>query len=192
LEGNHLLVKKKGLKERLESGLAAAAFAEAGEFQMAEEILQVPKKIQTVLLVIEGEVPNPSAFRHALNLCKRLDAEMDILQVIENSSSQKDYEALSRKMALGSAHVVALLREVEKEGIPFKITIRLGDVKDKLFNYARRHKDVGTVVFDSPKAASGSAEGRRWQRVIENLSQRLSIPLVTVVGQECAEAFSES
>ncbi len=68
--------KKPSLRERLQQHMAAIAYAEAGEFQSAEEIIQPgPKSHNTVLLVIEGENPDPSAFSYAVNLCKRTNAD---------------------------------------------------------------------------------------------------------------------
>ena len=72
----------ESLKQRLEDHLAAVAFAEAGEFETAVEMLPRSRKRDRVLLAIEGEVPTPSTFDYALSLCKRIDADMDILQMI--------------------------------------------------------------------------------------------------------------
>ena len=176
--------KKKGLKDRLVAHLAAVAFAEAGQFETAEEMLQISKRLQTVLLVIEGEVPNEAAFNYAVKLCKRIRAEIDILQVIDRSDNSTDYDALSRRMSAGSAHIVALLQRLEREKVPFKITIRLGDADQKLFNYARRHKDVAVIIFDSPKVKKAAHEGKGWQELAEIISRQLSIPLVTVLEKQ--------
>lgn len=176
--------KKPSLRERLQQHMAAIAYAEAGEFQSAEEIIQPAPKSRTVLLVIEGESPDPSAFSYAVNLCKRTNAELDILQVIEISNKGEDYELLSQKMANSSRHLVDLVRQLEQMAVPFKVTMRLGEPGSKLFNYAKRHKDVAMVILDSPKAREASAKNDAWARWVRELSRQLSIPLIAVLDKQ--------
>lgn len=179
--------KKPSLRERLQQHMAAIAYAEAGEFQSAEEIIQpVSKSHNTVLLVIEGENPDHSAFSYAVNLCKRTNAELDILQVIEISNKGEDYELLSQKMANSSRHLVDFVRHLEQTAIPFKVTMRLGEPGSKLFNYAKRHKDVAMVILDSPKAREASAKNGAWARWVKEVSRQLSIPLIAVLDKQVA------
>ena len=175
--------KKGGLKSRLIARLAAVAFAEAGEFETAGEFLR-PSKRQTVLLVIEGETPDEGTFSYAMRLCQRIAGEIDILQIIDRADDSDDYDLLSRRMSLGSTHMVTLMQRLERENVPFKITIRIGDLNQKLFNYAKRHKDVAVVVLDSPKAKAAPKRGRGWSGLAESLSRELSIPLVTVFEKQ--------
>jgi hypothetical protein len=172
--------RKPSFTQRLQDHLSAVAYAEAGEFESAKEMIEHPQTAKTVLLVIEGEAPDPKAFHYALNLCKRTAAELDILQVICKSESEPDYDTLSRKMSEASKNLVELVRRAEEREVPFKVTMRLGDVSQKLFNYAKRHRDVGIVVFDSPRAKTAPKKDRGWHRFVENVSRELSIPLITV------------
>jgi hypothetical protein len=182
--------KKSGLKNRLMARLAAVAFAEAGEFETAQEMARSSKRLQTVLLVIEGETPDEDTFNYAVRLCQRMEAEIDILQIIDRNDNSNDYDLLSRRMSLGSTHIVTLLQRLERENIPFKITIRIGDVNQKLFNYAKRHKDVAVVVLDSPKMKASPKRDRAWSGLAETLSRQLSIPLVTVFDKQAMGAPS--
>jgi hypothetical protein len=182
--------KKSGLKNRLMAGLAAMAFAEVGEFETAQEMLRSSKRLQTVLLVIEGETPDQETFNYALKLCQRMKAEIDILQIIDRNDNANDYDLLSRRMSLGSTHIVSLLQRLERENVPFKITIRIGDVNQKLFNYAKRHKDVAVVVLDSPKAKADPKRDCGWSGLAESLSRQLSIPLVTVFEKQAMSLSS--
>jgi len=175
--------KRGGLKSRLMARLAAVAFAEAGEFETANELLE-PSKRQTVLLVIEGETPDEGTFNYAMRLCQRIRGEIDILQIIDRTDNANDYDLLSRRMSLGSTRIVTLMQRLERENVPFKITIRIGDLNQKLFNYAKRHRDVAVVVLDSPKAKAASKRGSGWSGLAESLSRELSIPLVTVFEKQ--------
>ncbi len=183
--------KKPSLRERLQQHMAAIAYAEAGEFQSAEELIQPAPKSRTVLLVIEGENPDPSAFSYAVNLCKRTNAELDILQVIEISGKGEDYELLSQKMARSSRHLVDFVRQLEQTAVPFKVTMRLGEPGSKLFNYAKRHKDVAMVILDSPKARESTAKNDAWARWVRELSRQLSIPLIAVLDKQVSRLTPE-
>ncbi len=173
-------VIKEGLSQKIRRHMAAAAYAEAGEYQSARDILEPQTKTKTVLFVIEGSTPDPSAVSYALNYCSRSSAELDVLLVIEKSSDD-DYSSLGIKMTEGSRNIVGLVRKIEEQQIPFKITIRLGDVNEKLLNYARRHKDVVMVIYDSPNIHKSKVKNRAWTQMVENISRQLSIPFVTVV-----------
>jgi hypothetical protein len=183
--------KKPSLRERLQQHMAAIAYAEAGEFQSAEELIQPVKSRNTVLLVIEGENPDPSAFSYAVNLCKRTNAELDILQVIEISDKGENYELLSQKMANSSRHLVDLVRHLEQTAVPFKVTMRLGEPASKLLNYAKRHKDVAMVILDSPRAREASAKNDAWARWVKNASRELSIPLIAVLDKQLSRLAPE-
>ncbi|MGB6068440.1 MAG: hypothetical protein WBG50_26830 [Desulfomonilaceae bacterium] len=174
----------QSFRERLQKQMAAIAYAEVGEFQTATELAATSEPSKTVLLVIEGESPNPAPFAYALNLCKRTNAELDVLQVIEQSREGEDYELLSHKMIEGSRNIVGLVRQLEEDDIPFKVTIRLGDASQKLFNYAKRHKDVAMVIFDSPRLRKETEKSQAWVKVLENISHQLSIPLITVLEKQ--------
>jgi len=174
---------KKSLSERLKADFAAVAFAEAGEFETAREMAARKGKPRTVLLAIEGELPSKMAFEHALGLCKRMGAELDVLQVVETPQDLSDPTELGRRMSEASSNVVRFLQEAQQQGIPFKITLRLGDVNDKLIDYVKRHKDVAIVVFDSPRAGSTDGQSRNWRRLAERFSQKLAVPLVTIADR---------
>lgn len=182
---------KPSLRERLQKHMAAIAYAEAGEYRSADEILNSGQKSRTVLLVVEGEAPDASAFSYALNLCTRMNAELDILQVIEISGKADDYELLSHKMAHGSRNLVDLVRQLEQTNIPFKVTMRLGEPGSKLFNYAKRHKDVAMVILDSPRARTASSRNDAWAKWVKDVSRQLSIPLIAVLDKQVARLSPE-
>ncbi|MGB9618264.1 MAG: hypothetical protein ACPL7J_13155, partial [Desulfomonilaceae bacterium] len=69
---------------------------------------------------------------------------------------------------------------------PVKVTIRLGDVNQKLINYAKRHNEVSMVILDSPKMRGASEHDRTWKKMIQDLAQKLSVPLITVGSRELA------
>ena len=94
-------------------------------------------------------------------------------------------------MSLGSTHIVTLLQRLENAKIfPSRSRFEIGDVNQKLFNYAKRHKDVAVVVLDSPKMKAAPRRDGGWSGLAESLSRKLSIPLVTVFEKEAMGAPS--
>ena len=180
--------QKEGLLEKLQRHMVAAAYAEAGELESAQEVMSTARSLRTVLLVVEGSVPDPATFTYAVNLCKRTNAQLDILQVIEKSYTNGDYSDLSQLLAEGSHHIMGLVRKLEESRVNFKVTVKLGDINEKLTNYTKRRKDVSTVVLDSAKARADSSDNGAWARVLENIAHQLSVPLVTVVPRNAVTA----
>ncbi|MEW6533703.1 MAG: hypothetical protein AB1473_22935 [Thermodesulfobacteriota bacterium] len=175
--------KRKSFSEKLQLDFAAVTFAEAGEFETARDIAATKNKARTVLLVIEGESPIKMSLNHALGLCKRMGAELDVLQVIQTPQDLSDPNELGRRMAEASSNIVRCLQDVQRHEIPFKVTLRLGNANDKLVDYVKQHKDVGIVVLDSPQAGSPDTRSRQWRRLVERLSQKLAVPLVTITDR---------
>ncbi len=163
------------LIEKIESVFTAAAFAEAGEFETARQMLPGRQRKATVLLAIEGDVPNEVTFDYTINLCRRLNADMDILQMISTGCSEGDgpSEALS-----------ALFPRLEHEGISFEVTVRTARADEILYDHVRNHRHVVTAVIDSPNLRDKEATETYWRETFRNITQKLSVPLVTALQRE--------
>ena len=110
-----------------------------------------------------------------------MNAELDILLVIEKSDNDSDLQLLGDKMVRGSQNLVALARMADDMNVPFKLTMRIGEVSEKLVNYTRRHKDVGMIVLDSPRTRTSTQRERTRENFLHRLSQELSVPVTTVL-----------
>ena len=161
---------KTTAREKLEHHLMAAAFAEAGEFETAREMLPGYERKQTVLLAIEGTEPSPATFDYAVSLCRRVNAHMDILQMKSDWNSDGDgpSQALS-----------ALLPALEHEGISFSVTVRNARPNEILYDYVRIHRDVVTAVIDSPSLRNRETDGAYWTETLRSIAEKLCVPLVT-------------
>ncbi|MBI4964046.1 MAG: universal stress protein [Desulfomonile tiedjei] len=177
-------VHKKGLSEKVRDHMAAVAFAEAGETRVAESMVHAEPKPQSVLLVIDGDAPDSNAIGYAVSLCKRMSLEMEILHVIAGPKKKSRSGSSGPADERAAERIQELSKQMEREGIPFKTAIRTGDANQLLYDYANRHKEVFLVIYDSPRARGNSAEGKVWQRIVDGISRRLSIPLVTVMGKQ--------
>jgi hypothetical protein len=174
----------RSIFQKLQDHVTASVFAQAGDFQTAAETLHPSERHRTVLLVIEGKAPDEAAFQYALGACKRTGAQMDILQLIDESADRLEAARLTRMGAELSERLSSLLLQLKTERIPFRVTVRSGDVRERLYRYATRHTDIVMAVYDPSKPTEQSAGNRGRQRMVERISRRLSIPLVIVSERE--------
>ena len=70
----------KNGKDKFQKTMSAAAFAEVGEFETARQIAGKKKNAhKKVLVVLEGDDLNKRILHYALDLCKRLEGQLEIL-----------------------------------------------------------------------------------------------------------------
>lgn len=162
--------KAESLRQRVERHFAASAYAEAGDFSSAEALLEVPDRQTTVLLAVEGDDPDPVSFDYAVSLCKRLDARMSVLLITDRETEQSRTDK-----------VKAVYHQLKHGGIQGNVEAIQESPNNNLVDYTRDHKEIVTVVYDSPKTRPRSSKSKAWQRIASELSNKLSIPLITVL-----------
>jgi hypothetical protein len=177
-------VRTENFVRRIEEHLAAAAFAQAADFKTAQELASPEKRTRSLLLVIEGETPDPAAFSYGLALCRRMNLHMDILQVVHTPDPEREPRPLARGEAQVPKELGRLLRQAETEGVPFKATVLRGEVNQRMCTHSMLHKDVMMVVYDSPGSREEPPKGRAWDRIFESISEKLAVPVVTVAGKQ--------
>jgi hypothetical protein len=170
--------KKATVREKLQNHFVAATFAEAGEFETARQILPAYERKQTVLLAIEGGIPTKATFDYAVSLCTRMNANLDILQILSQSGSDGDGPSES---------LAALLPGLEGKGVSFNVTVRKAKAIEILYDYVRTSKNVVTAVIDSPTLRDRETADISWKEALRNVAERISIPLVTVSEREPSE-----
>lgn len=174
-------VLKKGFRETLKRHMNAVVFAEAGEFRSAREFLEPQPKAASILLVIEGDAPDSAVFQYSLGVCARMKAQLDILQVIPASQGTSDYQSTDDKMQNGTPLLSALVRKAEERKIPFTVTMRIGDLGERLVKHAKRRRNVSMIIIDSHRTRTHPKPERAWERFLRSLSRVLSIPITTVL-----------
>jgi hypothetical protein len=165
--------------DAFERSMSAAVFAEAGEFSSANEILHPETKPHIVALVIDNSTPNLHAINYTANLCKRIGAIMDILITESDEVSLGDKDS-NHSETLGSVNIPELLQILKDKEVPYHTYMFKGDIVEQLRDYVRRHKEVTTVVYDSPTTQNNDLRGATWHRVLETICKGLSVPLITV------------
>ena len=148
---------------RLENIMAASAFAEAGEFEAAREAIREQRKI---LLALRGDQSDTNAFRYAVNTCKRLGAELEILSV-----SKIDKRFISQ-----------LRSALRKEGIDYRLIQKSGSLEKEIKNYTGMKSDILFVVVEVSECVD--IHNRKSEKIITDAWKNLKCPLVVVSKTE--------
>ena len=153
--GRHL---KKWFRQ-FEDAMAASAYAEAGEFVTARETLKSADKI---LLALTGGTSDSRSFKYALNMCKRIQASLEILYI---SEYKKDVLTHFRS-------------ELKNEGIDYSIYKGEKCIKEEILHYTGKKRDILFVVIESSDALNINC--KKGDKVIAGSWKKLKCPLVVV------------
>lgn len=138
------------------------------------------KRLSAVLLVTNGDSVQVKSLYYAVSLTKRLDAHLEILQVISTPCEAATVPTTPRELTGRESTEISIHRLSEQE-LPCQVTLATGDFEDALELYLKSKKHIVVIVYDSmDNSADGESEEFRSSRFVEELSLRLAIPLVTV------------
>jgi hypothetical protein len=129
----------KSLMKKFENYMAAAAFAEEGDFEAARAIAGAR---QTVLLVLPGRSSDIKCFAYALNFCKRMKAGLDILCL------EKCRDMVGR-----------LSDELNREGIDYRVNVVDGCLKQAVVDVTRDNPGIDYVVVNSYRGLEAGCGG---------------------------------
>jgi len=149
--------------EGIETAMMAAAFAEEGETGMARELLKDERRI--VLAVRRDNLDNKT-FRYALNTCKRIGADLDILYI---SSSDADDPLLETYIA-----------ELKAAGVYYRLTRKKGSFIEEVIKYTNEKRKILFAVTESAGSLKGERKGGN--PMLSAAWRNLECPLV-VVGE---------
>lgn len=166
--------------------------------------------MKQILLTIDGNIPTRSVFESAVALCKRISAELRILQFINNRKLdvflQKTKHNVFRvgryleKSFAAAAYAEAgeqvmaeemlsevcgplkqLLPESEKAGVPFQVSVSSGNPEKDLPAYVDSHQDIIMAIYDSSSKEDKSPDSSP-ASLVERLKSKLAVPLVIIRG----------
>ena len=149
----------KNWLKKFDDAMAAAAYAEAGEFETARETL---KERRTILLALTGKNEDEKAFRFAMNACQRIRADLEIL-----------YSGPKKKVMPGR-----IRSQLHSEGIAYSFIKVDGCVREAVQKHTRRRSDIIFVVVESSDTLN--MECKKSQKIISKSWKDLKCPLVVV------------
>lgn len=142
--------------------MAAAAFAEAGEFHAAREMMKEERRV--LLAVRYGQI-DQKTLRYAYHTAKRIGAALDILYI--------------SSIATVDAVLGQFIQELKKEGLDHRLVRKSGCLKKQIIDYTDAEKEILFVVIDSSDNLDIDCSLKN-----RNLSEEwnnLSCPLVVVI-----------
>jgi hypothetical protein len=158
----------KNSKEKFQKAMSAAAFAEVGEFETAREIAGKNKNAhKKVLVVLEDEDLSLRILKYALDLCKRLGGQLEIL-----------HKQGPEKMDITKTKV---WQEFTKKGADVAYTsLEPGEsLDDRLTEYGKTRRDILCVVLRidlMEKKPSKNKEEKAWSP--DWIMQKLNCPVM--------------
>ena len=166
--------------------------------------------MKKVLLAIDGITPDHQVFQYAIQLCKRIKAELNIFQVI-NPQNYGEYLKKVRASAgharryFASAMVAAtfaeagehetaqeimsaalknyqqLLPESEKEGVPCHFSMKSGAPEQEIVDYVNAHRDVVVAIYDGGGHEHDKPKITQKKKTTPGrLRNELAVPLVVI------------
>ncbi len=148
----------KWLKQ-FEDTMAAAAFAEEGEFSTAAATLRGRK---TILIALSGNEADEKAFKYAMNSCQRMGAELEIL-----------YSGMKNKVVPAS-----IRSQLHSNGISYGFSRVTGCVKEAVIKLTVNRSDILFVILESADGIDMNC--KKVNKTISRAWMNLKCPLVVV------------
>jgi len=165
--------------------------------------------MEKVLLAIDGVTPDKKAFHHAVELCLRIKAELNVLQIVrpqnitgcfqkmKHTASQArqlfegsmmaatfaeagEHETADALMTEALENIKKLLPESEKAGVPYHLTMKSGDPAEAIIKYVRAHRDVVIAVYDAVNEKCPQPGDRKMKNALQAISKAIPVPVVLV------------
>jgi hypothetical protein len=145
--------------KKIDEAMAATAFAEAGEFETAREMLE---ERRTIMIALIGGSDDEKAFRYAINVCQRVGADLEIL-----------YSGMKK-----AAVPDGIKSELKSEGIDYSFIKVDGCVREAVKKETDRRSDILFVVVESSDRLNMAC--KKSQKNFSKFWKDLKCPLVVV------------
>ncbi|MDP2280039.1 MAG: universal stress protein [Nitrospirota bacterium] len=141
--------------------MSAISFAEAGEFDTAREMIK-PRK--SILVAVSEGAPHRDIFAYALNISKRLQADIDVLHLAEADEKK--------------AYLDEFASNAGKEGIRCRVITMDGCMKKAILDYTEKRKEILFVIVGSEPELD--LECKADKKSLSDAWERMRCPLVVV------------
>lgn len=145
------------------SDMAAAAFAEAGEHEMAREMLKKPAGKKTILVIGHEDKFSRELIDYSLDMAKRLDFEIMALNVTDAPLS---LPAVQREEAIdffeknSMKNCTSLQERAERNGLVFNHVVRIGDQDEVVDTLHEQCPNMRYVLTEPDQEVFKKSEGR--------------------------------
>jgi hypothetical protein len=153
-------MKFSRLNKAFEDTMAASAFAEAGEFETARQIVKGNRRL---LLGLRKDRISNKTLLYALNACKRIGNGLDILYISPDGVETEELREFMERLSA--------------EGIDFALIKRSSCLKKEIVEYVKEKKNVDFVVIES----SEDLEADCREGTLREVWHGLGCPLVVVM-----------
>jgi nucleotide-binding universal stress UspA family protein len=164
--------------------------------------------MEKVLLAIDGITPDRKIFRYAVELCKRIKAELRVFQIIRPQNYSKylkelrqktgyarmymqssmaavafaeagEHESAKEIMAQASEQMKRLLSESQNQGVQCHFSMKRGSPEKEIIDYVNLHRDVVLTIYNS-SAEDVERTGifSEKKNAITSIKEKLAVPLV--------------
>lgn len=168
----------------------------------------------TVLLAVNGSNPSPDALEYALDLGRRLKADLRILQIVQSReihillrrikdgackarnffennmiavtfAEEGDFDSARLFVEKAEQNLQDILPPHDQTEIHSELIMSAGKTDQVIINYVRENKGIVAAVYD-PNGATEKPEkyARRIKREAQSLSKKLPIPIVVVESRK--------
>lgn len=133
--------------------------------------------MQKILLAIDGMFPNKQMVDYAVDLCRRIRAELNILHIIDTGgcgdhlkkfqqqmqqarerfedsmmaatfAETGDQDTAKALMERASAKFSRLLSKEERDSVDYRVKIKAGGTDRTIINYVRHNRDIVLAIYD--------------------------------------------
>ena len=162
--------------DNFEKVFASAAFAETGEFETAGEILESNKNAhKNVLLVTNGEEISQNAINHAVNLCKRVGTNLEIIHSVETQDSELEKELYQQK----KEKLQSILKHFNSIGVGFELHFDFGRFPETFIEKIKNRCDIFCVVLSATKQQTSGRKSNHVKK-LQTAFQGYGYPLVVI------------
>jgi len=141
-----------------------------------------------IVLASDAGGPSPRSFRYAVDLCRKMKADLAFLNVVQLSHKHTYWLRVQRRLEremLEEASLATgrLLPEAHKAGITCVVQVKTGSLEDELLTYAASTPGVAMIVLDAPEQSDLLTEVyEHAQGLAARVSAALPCPVVHMVG----------
>lgn len=139
--------------QKIEEAMVAATFAEAGEQDYARTLVKnTSKSRKKVLLSTDCPIVTGKVLDHALNLCRRLGAALEVYQIIPPSLFQEQTQDI---IETGTKRLQSLQQRLSQQGILYEYAIKEASLEEELKTLALKRRDVQAVIIPTCEGGPG-------------------------------------